>query len=700
MASPITPGLKSSARSAYRALFRASGATFSGDDRVLYAFRDKVRTETVAGRQELDPVEYEARVKHAIEVAEVLKKNVVQAVKEGEGKDAAWKLRMTSDTELGSNEGVKAPYSRPTRGSPRLKCGEDPNAVSPLPPRSLRHTIGSNSTRSYSTAALSSPNPTEQQEPESRDIYEYDPARVQSVRNRLHEVNRRVSASPTGREFMTERTLVEDKLSALAARMEFLASEMHDKLYPPSSNPAPAQTLVDLLLDHLPISPRSTANLVGPPAQLRQYIRFLQNAARYTSATHTEAVSLSPEVQKAIAELVETPSPGARSPNNVLEQLRAIQWRLLMIKRGIRGVVDSRTVPHSDVATMGYALQNAMRNIGYAQECVEDLEASGPRIEDARTLLEEMEKFARGSFIMDLRKEMERRLETGVAVKRVEEAIASRGLSPAGAQTTRKVYRRMNRYEEFPRAVEVVTETQEDGGVRSPAVWRRKLFARGQKVLNLVRMNTAAFNTALDELIAMHPENDPQVALLREAKQALDVRTDPTQEHMTHVFGKLKYASWFKWVHVISERLDLVGGLVHRAAIADVHLEQYAWGDSVVWEVDEDKKDLFFKARMELVIIYEMSWRLERRMKQDVEDLREASVLLCEEVGSEYDIPRPLARGIWRPKANFSFSGESEPSIQSPSSDHKQSNAIHKFTRHPKDTSTAETPNPVLILDE
>ncbi|KAH7340328.1 hypothetical protein B0J17DRAFT_315048 [Rhizoctonia solani] len=147
MTSPITPALKSSALSAYRALFRASGATFAGDDRVLYAFRDKIRTETVAGRQEVDPVEYEARVKHAFEVADVLRKNVVQAVKQGDAEDASWKLRMTSDIELGSNEAVKAPYSRPARGQPRSRCGEDPNAVAPLPPRSLRHMVGSNSTR-------------------------------------------------------------------------------------------------------------------------------------------------------------------------------------------------------------------------------------------------------------------------------------------------------------------------------------------------------------------------------------------------------------------------------------------------------------------------------------------------------------------------------------------------------------------------
>ncbi|KAF8610827.1 hypothetical protein BDV93DRAFT_517924 [Ceratobasidium sp. AG-I] len=144
MATSITPALKTSARSAYRALFRASGSTFAGDDRVLHgAFRDKIRTETAAGRQELDPAEYEARVQHAFAVATVLKKNIVQGAQESSnGEEGAWRLRLTPDTELGTNEGVKTPYVRPTRGTPRPKCGEDPNATAPLPPKSLRGSMG------------------------------------------------------------------------------------------------------------------------------------------------------------------------------------------------------------------------------------------------------------------------------------------------------------------------------------------------------------------------------------------------------------------------------------------------------------------------------------------------------------------------------------------------------------------------------
>ncbi|KDN49432.1 hypothetical protein RSAG8_02134, partial [Rhizoctonia solani AG-8 WAC10335] len=540
MASSITPALKSSARSAYRALFRASGATFAGDDRVLYAFRDKVRTETVVGRQEADPAEYEARVKHAFEVADVLKKNVVQAEKQGEGEDTAWKLRVTSDTELGSNEGVKAPYSRPTRGQPRLKCGEDPNAVAPLPPRSLRHMTESNPTRSYSTAASSSsspPNPN----PDSAET-EYDRVRVQSLRDRLHEVNRRVLASPTGREFMTERTLVEDKLGALAARMEFLASDMHDQIYPPSSNPAPAQTLVDLLLDHR--------------AHLSSYIRFLQNAAKYTTAVRTEELSLSPEARKAIAGLVEIPSPV---------------------------ITKSHTVPYSEIEAMADALRMAMHNISYAQECVEDLESNGPRVEDARTLVEEIEKSAGGSYLLELGKEVERRLEAGAAWGRVEEVIVGYGLSSARTRVFRRVYRRIREYEEsFPRLLQVVAKAQEEDNMKRAKRRRRNSFARSRRIL--------------------------------------------------------------------FSQLDLVKELLGRALAADKHLEQYAWRESGIWEMDMDRKDLYFDARMELVIIYDAAWRVEKMMKQGVEGLREASVPLRKEVQSEFEDPR----GPKQLQANFS----------------------------------------------
>ncbi|CAE6471293.1 unnamed protein product, partial [Rhizoctonia solani] len=700
MTSPITPALKSSARSAYRSLFRASGTTFAGDDRVLYAFRDKVRTETVAGQQEADPVEYEARVKHAFEVADVLKKNVVQGVKEKEGEDATWKLRMTPDTELGSNEGVKAPYSRPARGTPRTKCGEDPNAVAPLPPRSLRHMVGSNPTRSYSTASSSSSPPpnwnSENQQEEVDTEEKYDRIRVQSLRNRLLQVNRRVLASPTGRERTTERTLVEDKLATLVARMEFLATEMHDRLYPPSSNSAPARPLVDLLLDQIPISPKCSTHFVGPPVQLQQYIRFLQSAAKHTNAVRTETILHTPEVRKAIAQLIETPAPGTRRPDNASEQLQAIQWRMLMIKRGLQGVVKSRTISPSLLTPMFSALREAMQDISYAQECIQDLEDNGPRLESARTLVEDMEKSLRGSCIMELRKQMEGRFDAGVAGKRVDDAIVGLGLSPSDIKVTRKAYRRIRHYEEFPSVVKTVTKAQQDDDLDRAKRWRRKLFARGQKVFNAIRLHMNSFTSILDQMIALHSRDDDKVLALCEARQELNLLTDVSEDQLTLIAGKATYASWSEWADVMSDRLALVEELAGRAVTADRHLEQYAWGELGTWDLGPDRMKLFFDARVELVIICDLAWRLERRMKYDIEGVREASVLLCEEVQSEFEFPEPRTRGSERTSTRHNSLEKSEFRIRSSRGDRGRPKS--HYTKDPKSTNDAV--NTVLILDE
>ncbi|GAB1517545.1 hypothetical protein RhiTH_000594 [Rhizoctonia solani] len=693
MASPITPALKSSARSAYRSLFRASGTTFA-------AFRDKVRTETVAGQQEADPVEYEARVKHAFEVADVLKKNVVQGVKEKEGEDATWKLRMTPDTELGSNEGVKAPYSRPARGTPRTKCGEDPNAVAPLPPRSLRHMVGSNPTRSYSTASSSSSPPpnwnSENQQEEVDTEEKYDRIRVQSLRNRLLQVNRRVLASPTGRERTTERTLVEDKLATLVARMEFLATEMHDRLYPPSSNSAPARPLVDLLLDQIPISPKCSTHFVGPPVQLQQYIRFLQSAAKHTNAVRTETILHTPEVRKAIAQLIETPAPGTRRPDNASEQLQAIQWRMLMIKRGLQGVVKSRTISPSLLTPMFSALREAMQDISYAQECIQDLEDNGPRLESARTLVEDMEKSLRGSCIMELRKQMEGRFDAGVAGKRVDDAIVGLGLSPSDIKVTRKAYRRIRHYEEFPSVVKTVTKAQQDDDLDRAKRWRRKLFARGQKVFNAIRLHMNSFTSILDQMIALHSRDDDKVLALCEARQELNLLTDVSEDQLTLIAGKATYASWSEWADVMSDRLALVEELAGRAVTADRHLEQYAWGELGTWDLGPDRMKLFFDARVELVIICDLAWRLERRMKYDIEGVREASVLLCEEVQSEFEFPEPRTRGSERTSTRHNSLEKSEFRIRSSRGDRGRPKS--HYTKDPKSTNDAV--NTVLILDE
>ncbi|KAL5511537.1 hypothetical protein ACEPAH_4754 [Sanghuangporus vaninii] len=133
----ITAELRASARSTYRLLFRTAATTFQGDDRLLNAFRDKLRADFSSAID--DPKEYAARIQLGREIADVLRKNVVQAVRvdpsgssssplayskdwektsptaqnEGGG-GGTWRLRLTKDTELGSNESIKS--SRSTEG--------------------------------------------------------------------------------------------------------------------------------------------------------------------------------------------------------------------------------------------------------------------------------------------------------------------------------------------------------------------------------------------------------------------------------------------------------------------------------------------------------------------------------------------------------------------------------------------------------
>ncbi|KAF8061565.1 hypothetical protein FPV67DRAFT_1509434 [Lyophyllum atratum] len=103
----ISPEMKAVARSVYRTLYRASNSTFAGDSHVLQAFRMKMRNDAIAARAIIDPETYEQQTQFGRE-------NVVQGVKvpnaqnTAEGKDT-FRLRLTKDTELGSNDSIKDP---------------------------------------------------------------------------------------------------------------------------------------------------------------------------------------------------------------------------------------------------------------------------------------------------------------------------------------------------------------------------------------------------------------------------------------------------------------------------------------------------------------------------------------------------------------------------------------------------------------
>ncbi|KIL68583.1 hypothetical protein M378DRAFT_8634 [Amanita muscaria Koide BX008] len=101
---------RAAARSVYRDLYRAASSTFKGDGTVLKAFRHKMRQDALAGREITEPGQYEQQVQLARDIAVILRKNVVQGVKEGSHSGIeTWKLAIRPETELGSNDSIKNP---------------------------------------------------------------------------------------------------------------------------------------------------------------------------------------------------------------------------------------------------------------------------------------------------------------------------------------------------------------------------------------------------------------------------------------------------------------------------------------------------------------------------------------------------------------------------------------------------------------
>lgn len=94
-----------SARSAYRQLLRATRVAFRDDIRVLIASRQEARRNFDSHRRV--GVDTPMQINHAIEVANLLKHNLVQGVREGEKEDANWELRIHDDIERGDNDTIK-----------------------------------------------------------------------------------------------------------------------------------------------------------------------------------------------------------------------------------------------------------------------------------------------------------------------------------------------------------------------------------------------------------------------------------------------------------------------------------------------------------------------------------------------------------------------------------------------------------------
>ncbi|KAK4058648.1 hypothetical protein OIO90_000092 [Microbotryomycetes sp. JL221] len=133
------------AASAYRAMLRAQRVTFKGDEFALQRAYEQTRilfnkftpsaqaTSSVAASRSdsafapgptpmdraLTSQEIDEHIQTAFEIAQYLRKNVVQGVRNDEGNYA---LRITEDTERGDNDTIKAPPKvDPTRASVRRR---------------------------------------------------------------------------------------------------------------------------------------------------------------------------------------------------------------------------------------------------------------------------------------------------------------------------------------------------------------------------------------------------------------------------------------------------------------------------------------------------------------------------------------------------------------------------------------------------
>ncbi|KAI0050049.1 hypothetical protein FA95DRAFT_1537130 [Auriscalpium vulgare] len=111
----IPPSLRAAGRSVYRDLWRAAGTTFTGDDELIcaLAFRKKMRTDAENQRAVINEEVYQENLKHGREIAEFLRKNLVQAQRVASQQQAkgveTYKIRITEHSELGDNDTIKDP---------------------------------------------------------------------------------------------------------------------------------------------------------------------------------------------------------------------------------------------------------------------------------------------------------------------------------------------------------------------------------------------------------------------------------------------------------------------------------------------------------------------------------------------------------------------------------------------------------------
>ncbi|KAA8650137.1 hypothetical protein EYZ11_008769 [Aspergillus tanneri] len=99
-----------SARSAYRQLLRATRIAFRDDSRVLIAARQEARRNFDSHPRV--GIDTPMQINHAVEVADILRHNIVQGTRDAENEAAKWELRIHDDIERGDNDSIKVAGKR------------------------------------------------------------------------------------------------------------------------------------------------------------------------------------------------------------------------------------------------------------------------------------------------------------------------------------------------------------------------------------------------------------------------------------------------------------------------------------------------------------------------------------------------------------------------------------------------------------
>ncbi|KAJ5885388.1 Mitochondrial zinc maintenance protein 1 [Penicillium taxi] len=100
MAPPSTAAL-----SAYRQVLRSTRIAFHNDHRVFLAARQEARRNFDENRRV--GIDNGMQINHAIEVANILRHNIVQGAREAENETAKWELNIHDQIERGDNDSIK-----------------------------------------------------------------------------------------------------------------------------------------------------------------------------------------------------------------------------------------------------------------------------------------------------------------------------------------------------------------------------------------------------------------------------------------------------------------------------------------------------------------------------------------------------------------------------------------------------------------